>query len=84
MEQTSDTRMAWLVGQFTAFGIVPETSREGFVQVRRAMERRTGSWVAEAVILVGAYLLAYGGSPAMPRESTAAPGPPSRRAARWS
>ena len=59
MEQTSDQRMAWLVGQFTAFGIVPETSRERFVQVRRAMERRTASGPAEGAILVVAYLLAF-------------------------
>jgi hypothetical protein len=60
MEQTSDKRMAWLVSQFTAFGIVPEASRASFVQVRRAMERRTASWVAEAVILIAAYLMAFG------------------------
>jgi hypothetical protein len=60
MEQTSDKRMAWLVGQFSAFGIVPETSVDSFVQVRRAMERRTASWVAEVVILIAAYLMAYG------------------------
>lgn len=60
MEQTSDRHMTWLVGQFTAFGIVPEASVDSFVQVRRAMERRTASWVAEAVILVAAYLMAYG------------------------
>ena len=59
MEQTSDQRMAWLVGQFTAFGIVPEASRERFVQARRAMERRTASGPAEGAILVVAYLLAF-------------------------
>ncbi len=59
MEQSSDRRMAWLVGQFTAFGIVPEASRDSFVQARRVTERRTASWLAEGVILVVAYLLAY-------------------------
>ena len=59
MEQTSDTRMAWLVSQFTARGIAPEASRECFAQARQNMARRTGSRLAEAVILVGAYLLAY-------------------------
>jgi hypothetical protein len=59
MEQTSDRRMAWLVSQFTARGIAPEYSRECFAQARQNMARRTGSWLAEAVILVGAYLLAY-------------------------
>jgi len=59
MEQSSDKRMAWLVGQFTAFGIVPATSREGFVQARRATEQRTASRLAESVILAVAYLLAF-------------------------
>jgi hypothetical protein len=59
MEQTSDQRMAWLVGQFTAFGIVPDSSRDGFLQARRAMERRTASGPAEGAILVVAYLLAF-------------------------
>jgi hypothetical protein len=59
MEQTSDRRMAWLVSQFTARGIAPEYSRECFAQARQNMARRTGSRLAEALILVGAYLLAY-------------------------
>ena len=59
MEQTSDTRMAWLVSQFAAHGIAPETSRECFTRAGQNMARRTGSWLAEAIILVGAYLLAY-------------------------
>jgi hypothetical protein len=59
MEQTSDTRMAWLVSQFAARGIAPEASRECFAQARQNMARRTGSRLAEAIILVGAYLLAY-------------------------
>lgn len=59
MEQTSDTRMARLISQFVAQGIVPQASRAHFVDVRRKMERRTGSWIAEAIILVGAYLIAY-------------------------
>ena len=32
MEQTSDQRMAWLVGQFTVRGIAKESSRECFAQ----------------------------------------------------
>jgi hypothetical protein len=59
MEQTSDRRMAWLVSQFAAYGIAPEVSRECFTQARKNMARRTGSWLAEAIILVVAYLLAY-------------------------
>jgi hypothetical protein len=58
MEQTSDRRMAWLVGQFAAYGIVPESSRVCFSQARQNMARRTGLWLAEAIILVGAYLIA--------------------------
>jgi hypothetical protein len=59
MEQTSDRRMAWLVSQFAAHGIAPETSRACFTRARQNMARRTGSWLAETIILVGAYLLAY-------------------------
>ena len=59
MEQTSDQRMAWLVGQFTVRGIAKESSRECFAQARQNMARRTGSGLVEAVILVGAYLIAY-------------------------
>jgi hypothetical protein len=59
MEQTSDRRMAWLVSQFAARGIAPESSRACFAQARQNMAQRTGSRLAEAIILVGAYLLAY-------------------------
>jgi len=59
MEQTSDRRMAWLVAQFAARGIAPDSSRECFRSARQAMERRTGSAVAEGVILFVAYWLAY-------------------------
>ena len=59
MEQTSDKRMAWLIAQFSARGIVPEASRECLRQARRMVERRTGSPLAEGVILVGAYWLAF-------------------------
>ena len=47
MEQTSDRRMAWLVSQFTAQGIVRDSARAGFVRARTNMERRTGSALAE-------------------------------------
>jgi hypothetical protein len=59
MEQTSDRRMAWLVTQFTARGIAPDSSRECFRGARQAMERRTGSPLAEGVILIAAYWLSY-------------------------
>jgi hypothetical protein len=59
MEQTSDRRMAVLVGQFTARGIARESAREGLARARRNMERRTGSSLAEAVIAVGAYALSF-------------------------
>lgn len=59
MEQTSDRRMAWLVGQFTTRGIAKESSRECFAQARANMARRTGSGLVEAVTLVGAYVIAY-------------------------
>lgn len=59
MEQASETRMARLVSQFNAQGIIPETSRARFADVRERMERRTGSAIVEAIILIGAYVLAY-------------------------
>jgi len=59
MEQTTDTRMAHLVAQFEARGIVPEASRSCIAKARANMERRTGSWLAEAAILVVAYGFAY-------------------------
>ena len=59
MEQTSDRRMTWLVSEFTARGIVLERARSGFAQARRSMEQRTGSAVAELIILLGAYALTY-------------------------
>jgi len=59
MEQASDDRMRWLISEFTARGIAPETSRASFVHARREMARRTGSSVAEGVILIIAYWLAW-------------------------
>jgi len=59
MEQTSDKRMAWLVSQFVAQGIVRESARAGFVDVRLRMERRTGNAWVEGLILVLAYVVAY-------------------------
>jgi hypothetical protein len=59
MEQSSDTRMAKLISQFVAQGIVPSTSRERFAEARAKMERRTGSVLAEGLILVAAYCIAY-------------------------
>jgi hypothetical protein len=59
MEQTSDKRMAWLVGQFVAQGIVRDSSRPAFLRARRAMERRTAMPWVELMILVGAYLVSY-------------------------
>jgi hypothetical protein len=59
MEETSDRRMAWLVSEFEAHGIAPQASRPCFARARQNMARRTGSWLAEAVMLVGAYFLAY-------------------------
>jgi hypothetical protein len=59
MEQTSDKRMAWLVSQFVAQGIVRDSARQAFVRARMNMERRTGAAWAEGLILVAAYALAY-------------------------
>ncbi len=47
MEQTSDKRMAWLVGQFVAQGIVRDSARPAFLRARQAHgtahRRRHGS-----------------------------------------
>ncbi|MDM0075610.1 hypothetical protein QTH90_14500 [Variovorax sp. J2P1-59] len=59
MEEISDRRMVKLVGQFEARDIVPQASRGCMAAARSNMERRTGSWLAEAVILVLAYVLSY-------------------------
>ena len=59
MEQTSDKRMAWLVSQFVAQGIVRDSARAGFMAARLRMERRTGAAWVEAVLLVAAYAMAY-------------------------
>lgn len=59
MEQTSDKRMAWLVSQFVAQGIVRDSARAGFVSARLRMERRTGTAWVEALILAAAYAIAY-------------------------
>ena len=59
MEQTSDKRMAWLVSQFIAQGIVRDSARAGFANARQRMERRTGNPWVEALIALAAFALAY-------------------------
>lgn len=59
MEQSSDRRMQSLVGQFTTRGIVRATAREGFMRAREHMERRTGSGLVEAALLIAAYAISY-------------------------
>ena len=59
MEQSSDKRMAWLVSQFIARDIVSPSARAGFVQARQNMERRTASPLAEGLILLAAYAMAW-------------------------
>jgi hypothetical protein len=51
--------MAWLVSQFVRTGIAVEAARDCFARARENTGRRTGSWLAEAGILIGAYLVAY-------------------------
>lgn len=58
MEQSSERRMALLVGKFAAHELVGASARADFVRVRQAMERRTASWPAELVVAVAAYVLA--------------------------
>ena len=57
MEQAADRRMAWLLGEFSARGIVLERAREGLARARHNMERRTGSALAEAIALIVACFL---------------------------
>ena len=52
MEQSSDKRMAWLVGQFTAFGIVPETTSTSFALPIRVTELRTAFGLTGATLAV--------------------------------
>lgn len=59
MEATSDRRMAALVAQFSARGIVRDRARAGLQQARRHMERRTGSALAEAALAIAAYVLTW-------------------------
>jgi len=60
MEQSSDRRMAWLVAQFVTTGIAKPEARPCLTETRGRMEQRTGSGIAEAVLLVLAYGLAFG------------------------
>ena len=59
MEQTSDKRMAWLVSQFVAQGIVRDSARPAFAAARLNMERRAGAAWVEALLLLAAYAIAY-------------------------
>jgi hypothetical protein len=58
MEQASESRMASLIDQFVAQSILAETSRERFAAACERMQRRTGSWIAEAIVAIAAYALA--------------------------
>jgi hypothetical protein len=59
MEKTSDRRMALLYTQFVAHDLMPPTSYSRYQKARLAVQRRTGSPLAEGVILLGAYWLTY-------------------------
>lgn len=59
MERLADMRLAWLLAQFVARGIVSEASRPGLLQAHQASLRRTGSAAAEAVMLLLAYAVAW-------------------------
>lgn len=54
VEQSSDARMTWLVGQLKTFDHVPKAASVGFA------ERRCASALAEAVILATACALSNG------------------------
>ena len=59
MEQSSDWRMRVMMHKFVAQDLLTPAERPRIEQARQAMERRTGAWWAEAVLLVAAYVLAY-------------------------
>ena len=59
MEQTSDRRMAMLIRQVATQGLVTPGTEPCLQRARLAMERRTGAWWAEALLLVAAYWVAW-------------------------
>ncbi len=59
MEQSADHRMRQLIRKFAVHGLVPPGGASGFDRARVAMERRTGAWWAEALLLVAAFWLGY-------------------------
>lgn len=59
MEQTSDQRMALLIRQLASHGLVTPATGPGLQTARLAMDRRTGAWWAEALLLIVAYWLAW-------------------------
>jgi len=59
MEGSADARMAWLVGEFNARGIVPESARPGVRSAIENMGRRTGFAFVEILLLIAAYAISY-------------------------
>jgi hypothetical protein len=59
MEQSSDARMRWLVEEFTRTGIAATGGSAGFARARENMARRTGSALAEALLLALSYATAW-------------------------
>ncbi len=58
MEQTSDRRMAMLIRQVATQGLVTPGTEPCLQRARLAMERRTGAWWVEALLLVAAFWVA--------------------------
>jgi hypothetical protein len=59
MEQASEGRMTWLIGEFAARGILTDAARDDLKRAEDRMTRRTGSWMMELAVLFGAYLVAF-------------------------
>lgn len=59
MERAADQRLGWLLSQFVARGIVSEASRPGLVATHQASLRRSGSALAEGVMLLAAYAMSW-------------------------
>lgn len=59
MEGSADSRMAWLVGEFNARGIVPDGARADVLRAIESMGRRTGSAFVEILLLLAAYAISF-------------------------
>jgi len=62
MERSADARIASLTAQFPAAGLVPADERGRLMEVLRLADRRSGSALAEALLLCAAYAVSATGA----------------------